>query len=362
MAIVPFSPLMLGGLSLTAGVLALTVPVHRGLADSGYVFAGSAVLLVLLAVHARFVLGTLARKGVGWWLVAVQAWLTYLPLPFVGPAWIPMSGLLSGALLLVAYRTRSFVPAALAMACGPVLLATHSEALTHAGWAVTAPLLGLVEFALITLAAQAHWLSAARSDVIHRAVALERRRFTRDLHDLVGHRLTVLVLKTQLIRRLVHEHDEKAGQEVDETLALLRALASDVRAVAHGGQRSSLETELSSARALLESVGVRCQVRVSCRDLPREVAVALTHTLREGVTNVLRHAAARECVIQLLERDRVVSLSIRNDGVLPPRQPKDGGQGLANLTERVAVLGGRLETATFHGGHFSFTVHIPINQ
>ncbi|MCA2189212.1 sensor histidine kinase [Nonomuraea cavernae] len=356
------SPLTLGGLGLMAGVPALTVPVHRGLADSGHAVAGSAVLLVLLAVHARFVLLILARKGVGWWLVAAQAGLTYLPLPVVGAAWIPVSGLLCGALLLVAQQVRSFAVAALAMACGPVLLAAPPEALTYAGWAVAAPLLGLVEFALVGLAVQADRLSATRSDVIHRAVVIERRRFTRDLHDLVGHRLTVLVLKAQLIQRLVHERDEKAGQVVDETLTLLRALASDVRAVAHGEQRSSLELELSSARALLESVGIRCQMRVSCRDLPREVAEALTHTLREGVTNVLRHATARECVIQLLEQDRLVSLSISNDGVLQRRRPKDGGQGLINLTERVTVLGGRLETTSLRGGRFLFTVHIPRNQ
>ncbi|MGI5272649.1 sensor histidine kinase [Nonomuraea sp. CA-218870] len=355
----PSSPLMLGTLGLMAGVPALTVPVHRGLADTGHLLEGSAVLLVLLAVHARFVLGILTRKGVGWWLIAIQAWLTYLPWTFVGTAWIPVSALLSGALLLAAHQMRSFALALLSVACGPVFLATPSGALSDVGWAVTAPLLGLVEFALVSLAGQAHRLSATRSDVIHRAVVQERRRFTRDLHDLVGHRLTVLVLKAQLVQRLVHERDEKAEQELDETLALLRALASDVRAVAHGEQRSSLENELSSARALLESVGIRCQMRVSCRDLSREVGEALTHALREGVTNVLRHATARECAIQLLEQDRLVSLSIRNDGVLQPYHPKDGGQGLINLTERIAVLGGALETTTLRGGSFLFQIRIP---
>ncbi len=353
---------MLGGLGLMAGTPALTVPVQRELADSGYVCAGSAVLFILLAVHARFVLRMLAREGVGWGLVVVQAGVTYLPLPFVGAAWTPVAGLLSGVLLLAAHEVRSFTVAALAVACGPVLLAVPSVALTHAGWAVTAPLLGLVEYSLVSLAAQADRLSATRSDVIHRAVVQERRRFTRDLHDLVGHRLTVLVLKAHLIQRLVRERDEKAGQEVDETLALLRVLAADVRAVAHGEQRSSLETELNSARALLESVGIRCQMRVSCRDLPREVAEALTHGLREGVTNVLRHATARECTIQLLDRDRLVSLSISNDGVLQQYRLRDRGQGLINLTERVAVLGGRLQATTLHGERFLFALHIPRNQ
>ncbi|WP_162795425.1 sensor histidine kinase [Nonomuraea lactucae] len=355
----PPAPLWPGGFAVMAGILAVAVPVQAGLAEKGQVLAGTGVLLVLLGAHMRFVLGMLARRDGRWWLVGVQAWLTYVPLPFFGAAWTPVCGLLSGALLMVAYRIRSVVLVGLAMACGPVLLWAPRDMLSYSGWVLAAPLLGLVEYALVSLAARAHWLAGARNEVIRRAVALERRRFTRDLHDLVGHRLTVLVLKAQLIQRQVQEGDEKARLEVGETLELLRALASDVRAVAHGGQRSSLEAELGSARALLESAGVRCQVRVSCRDLPAEVGEALTHALREGVTNILRHATARRCVIQLFERDRLVRLSIRNDGARPPRRTGDAGHGLKNLTERVALLGGWLEAKAFHGGEFAFTVYLP---
>ncbi|NUW37797.1 hypothetical protein HTZ77_41320 [Nonomuraea sp. SMC257] len=376
------SPLLLGRVALTAGLAGVTAPVQAALSAGGlsaggpsagglsgeavtggpgWAFAGAAALLALLVVHARFLFGVLARREGGWWLVGAQAWLTYLPMPWYGAAWTPVCGLLSGALLVVAYRIRSLALVALAVTCGPVLLWAPPGALDHTGWAVAAPALGLAEYAVVTLAGRAHWLAGARNDVIERAVALERRRFTRDLHDLVGHRLAVLVLKAQLVERLVREGDPKAGMEAGETLELLRVLASDVRAVAHGAGHASLESELASARALLESVGVRCDVRVSCREMPGEVSEALVHVLREGVTNILRHAAARRCVIRLDEQDRLIRLSMRNDGVRPGRRQHgygDGGHGLVNLTERVALLGGWLETE-IHGGEFAFSAFVP---
>lgn len=362
----PPSPLWQGGVAVTAGVLALAVTVQAGLPGSRHALAGSVALWVLVALHVTSVLRLTGRHGDRRWPIAVQACLAYLPSPFLGAVWTPVCGLLSGALLTAACRTRSPVLAALAVACGPVLLWAPGG-MAHPGWAIAAPVLGLVECALVGLAARAHWLTGVRDEAIGRAVALERRRFTRDLHDLVGHRLTVLVLKTQLVQRLVNERDDKAGLEVTETLELLRVLAADVRAVAHGGRRSSLGEELASARALLESVGVRCQVRVSCGDVTAEVGEALTHALREGVTNILRHANARHCAIELAQRDGRVHLSMRSDGARPPRRDGDGeaglgpgqGQGLANLTERVALLGGRLEVNRSRGGEFAFTVHVP---
>lgn len=356
------SPFWVGGLGLGAGAVALVVPVQIGLARSGLVLEGSATLAVLLTVHGRFIMDAPVRRAGAWWLVAVQAWLTYLPLAVFGAAWTPVCGLLVGALLLVAARIRSIVLVVLALACGPVLLAAPDRWMVEPLWALGSPLAGIVEFALVSLVARTHRLAAARTDVMRRAVVLERRRFTRDLHDLVGHRLTVLVLKVQLVQRLVSEGDARAAQEVGETLELLSSLSADVRSVAHGLRSSSLTAELGSARALLESARVRCQIKVSCRDLPEDVEEALAHALREGVTNVLRHAEARQCSIYLLERDKMVRLSIRNDGVRPPRRPDDAGQGLLNLAERVSVLGGWLEATSSRTGQFAFSVYVPRKQ
>ncbi len=350
-------------LTLTAGLAAVTVPVQRGLAgpgtEAGVSLVVTLTLLALVGVHARFVLGTLARGRAGWWPAGAQARLTYVPLALFGAAWTPACGLLAGSLLLVAGRIRSVPLAVAALGCGPVLLAAPREGLVDRGWALAAPVLGLMEYALVSLVARTQWLTAARTDAIRTTVAEERRRFSRDLHDLVGHRLTVLVLKAQLIERLVEDGNATAKAEVGETLRLLRTLAGDVRSVAHGERRSSLEGELSSARALLESVGVRCEIKVACRDLPGEVADALTHALREGVTNVLRHAEASECAIQLLERDELIRLSIKNDGARPARRSGDSGQGLRNLTERVAGLGGWLEITAVRAGQFTFSVYVP---
>ncbi|MGP4097433.1 sensor histidine kinase [Nonomuraea sp. KM90] len=353
------SPYWVGGLGLVAGIVGLAAPVVIGLAGAGMLAEGVMTLLVLLVLHVKFVTEIPARRASGWWIVAVQAWLTYLPLTVFGAVWTPVCGLLTGALLVMAGRIRSIVLVALALACGPVVLAAPEPATIHPLWAVAAPLVGIAEYAVVTLAGRARRLGEARTEVMRRAVALERRRFTRDLHDLVGHRLTVLVLKVQLLDRLVAERDAKAQDEVGEVLELLRNLSADVRAVAHGLRSSSLAAELGSARSLLESVRVRCQIRVSCRDLPAEVEEALTHALREGVTNVLRHAEARQCSVHLLERDQMVRLTIRNDGVRPPRRPGEAGQGLLNLAERVSGLGGWLEATSSRSGQFTFSVYVP---
>ncbi|MEV0238120.1 histidine kinase [Nonomuraea sp. NPDC050786] len=358
---------MLGGLALAAGLTALTTPVLVGLMRSGAGLAGGVTLLVLLTLHIRFVTETPVRRAGAWWIVAVQAWLTYLPLAVFGAAWTPVFALLSGALLVMAARIGSVVLVALALVCGPVVLAAPDGVMIDTAWVLAAPLLGVVEYTMVALARRIRSLTEARADVMRKAVALERRRFTRDLHDLVGHRLTVLVLKAQLVQRLVDEGDTRAGGEAKETLELLRDLSADVRAVAHGLRSSSLAAELGSARSLLESVRVRCQIKVSCRDLPGDVEEALTHALREGVTNVLRHAEARECSIQLLERDRLVRLTIRNDGVRPPRRPCDSGQwergqGLLNLAERVSILGGWLEATSSRPGLFTFNAYVPLDN
>ncbi|MEW9549109.1 sensor histidine kinase [Nonomuraea sp. NPDC050783] len=355
------SPRRVGDLGLVAGGTALAVPVMGGLAQAGLLVPGSVTLLVLLGLHAWFILQTPGGRLAGsWWIVAVQAWLTYLPLPVFGAAWTPVSGLLAGALLVMAARIRSAVLALLAPASGLVLLAAPQLSAVDVTWAIVGPLAGLVEFALVTLANRTERLAEARTDVMRRAVALERRRFTRDLHDLVGHRLTVLVLKAQLVQRLVDEgDDDKARAEMEQTIELLRSLSTDVRAVAHGLRSSALAAELSSARALLESARVRCQIKVSCRDLPEEAEEALTHALREGVTNVLRHAEARQCSIHLLERERLIRLTLRNDGVRTSRRPDGAGQGLLNLAERMAGLGGWLETTSSRAGQFTFSVYVP---
>ncbi|MFB9630694.1 sensor histidine kinase [Nonomuraea helvata] len=356
------SPGLSGGLALAAALAALATPVLVGLVRSGAGVAGGVTLLVLLALHVRVVTETPVRRAGAWWIVAVQAWLTYLPLAVFGAAWTPVFALLSGALLVMAARIRSVVLVVLALVCGPVLLAAPDRAMIDTAWVLAAPLLGVVEYTMVALAERVRCLTEARTDVMRKAVALERRRFTRDLHDLVGHRLTVLVLKAQLVQRLVDEDDKRAGDEARETLELLRNLSADVRAVAHGLRSSSLAAELGSARSLLESVRVRCQIKVSCRDLPGDVEEALTHALREGVTNVLRHAEARECSIQLLERDRIVRLTIRNDGVRAPRRPWDRGQGLLNLAERVSSLGGWLETTSSRPGMFTFNAYVPLDN
>ncbi|MDF5752291.1 histidine kinase [Spongiactinospora sp. TRM90649] len=373
------SPAWLSGLALATGIAGLVGRVLAGVAapsaegtqtiqtvqSMDTIWPVVAIALpAFLLLHAGAVQRALCGGGAPWWAIGGQAALLYLPLPLLGPGWSPLCGLLTGAVLVTAGRRRSPLILALALACGPALLIVPGEA--SAVWAAAAPGVGLAEYALIALAVRARRLQDAQGELVRRTVGLERRRFNRDLHDLVGHRLAVLVLKIELSQRLYDDGDARVRDEIKELLDLARNLTGDVRSVAHGLRSSSLETELSSARAVLESTGVRCQIKVVCRTLPAEAADVLIHVLREGVTNILRHTRARECAIHLVERDGLVRLSMTNDGVLPAyrRNREDsatGGNGLSNLSERVSELGGWLDAVASQRGLFRLAVYFPRN-
>ncbi|MFI0418575.1 sensor histidine kinase [Spongiactinospora sp. 9N601] len=364
------SPARLSGLALAAGISGLVGRVLAGAATAagrGDPMVWPVVAMALpafLLLHAGALHRAFSGRGAPWWVTGGQVALTYLPMPVVGPAWAPMCGLLAGAVFMSADRRRSPLVLVAACACGPVLLLVPGGG--GGVWAAAVPMIGLAEYALVSLAARARRLMSAQTEMVRRAVGLERRRFTRDLHDLVGHRLAVLVLKIELTQRLYDDGDTRVRDEIKELLDLARNLTGDVRSVAHGLRASSLETELSSARAVLESTGVRCQIKVTCRRLPAEATEVLAYVLREGVTNILRHTRARECAIQLVERDGLVRLSMTNDGVMPPYrrdrgETRSGGNGLLNLGERVSELGGWLDATTGQRGLFRLAVYFPRN-
>ncbi|MCG5214239.1 histidine kinase [Streptosporangium soli] len=356
--------------SASTGV-AISALTFAGISGSGqgHVFGGLVWLLALLALHARLLVKALKKQTVEWWAIALEALLAFLPLLVLGPGWAPACGLPVGTLLLAAYRRRLPALALAGLTSGPLLLVLSAVAASgdpppdwtaswavgrSLAWAVAGPALGLAECAWVLLAGR---LATGRTELVRNALSQERRRFSRDLHDLVGHRLTVLVLKAELIQRLLDSGDRKLHDEVQEVLQLLRGMTGDVRSVAHGSPCSSLAAELDSARAVLESIEVRCQVEVSCRTLAAEATEVLAHVLREGVTNILRHARARECVIHLVEQDGVVELSMTNDGVVAAREGARDGQGLRNLRDRMAELGGHLTAGDLPEGRFRLIAH-----
>ncbi|WP_142260605.1 sensor histidine kinase [Thermopolyspora flexuosa] len=206
------------------------------------------------------------------------------------------------------------------------------------------------------------------------AVTEERLRFARDLHDLVGHSLTAIAVKSEVAEKLARKDMARAAEEMAEVRRLAREALREIRAAVRGYRTVDLDAELRSVRAVLEAGGVRCTLTVEpetgTAGLPQDVSTLLAWVVREGATNVLRHSRAGACEIGLRVRDGRVVLQMRNDGAGPgaPDAPADAapggdeerGIGLAGLAERVASAGGVLRAGPAGRGRWELSAEIPL--
>ncbi|THD09103.1 sensor histidine kinase [Metallibacterium scheffleri] len=182
-------------------------------------------------------------------------------------------------------------------------------------------------------------LRLSHDEVRRLGASAERERIGRDLHDLLGHTLSLVALKSELAARLVERDAIAAGREMREVERVARAALAEVRAAVSGLRAPRLMAELASARLLLETAGVHVDNRIHATNLPEAQDAALAMVLREAATNVLRHAQATRVVIHLEQDAARARLCIGDDGrggVLRE------GNGLAGMRERLTVLGGAL--------------------
>jgi two-component system sensor histidine kinase DesK len=200
-------------------------------------------------------------------------------------------------------------------------------------------------------------LRAARRELARLAVADERLRISRDLHDLLGHSLSLIAIKSQLAGRLLHASPDQAGAEVRQVEDIARASLDQVRQAVSGYRQPTLVHELESARDMLAAAGVACEIKNDWPPLPVATEAALSWALREGVTNVIRHSGARRCAIRICEGADTVELEIVDDGRGAPTN--EVGSGLTGIAERVAQVGGSSKAAPQPGGGFRLTVSVP---
>ncbi|TWP43636.1 sensor histidine kinase [Lentzea tibetensis] len=192
------------------------------------------------------------------------------------------------------------------------------------------------------------------------AVAEERLRFARDLHDVVGRNLSVVALKSELAAQLAKRGRAEAVDEMLEVRQIAQDSLAELRAVVSGYREAALDVELAGARSLLTSAGIECRVVGDGSGLPGPVQGALGWVVREGTTNVLRHSEARTCTITLRPNGNAVTLTMDNDGVT---DHSDGdGSGLVGLTERIAGLGGSVATERDRPDRFRLTVSLPLEE
>jgi two-component system, NarL family, sensor histidine kinase DesK len=337
----------LTGLATATTIVACGVLLARRIRDEApsAVWLATACCAALVAAAVPLALGSF-----GIWPIApaatISVLVTFLP---ARRAWFTL-----GAALLVLPAIG--LVAALAMA---------EPNVAHAAWM---PALMVLAFGPAMVGMLHAWQVAARLDDARRlagqlAVADERLRFAADLHDIQGHHLQVIALKSELAARLAEAHPARAAEQMREVQQLAGDALRETRALVQGYRRTTLDAEIANASKVLAAAGVEVRADVdaglaaSLPDAPRSL---LGLVVREATTNVLRHSRATRAAIVLVPDDAGARLVIDNDGARPAR-PGDGsagagdgpsgtgragdGTGLASLAERLDAVGGRLSWA-----------------
>jgi two-component system sensor histidine kinase DesK len=341
--------------------------------------------LWVLAPTAAF-----AATDPSWWQVALVAAgvpafaaLFLLAVMTRRPVLRPVLGMLAIAVVLTLAADDAFAwlfawagSAAGVRLSGPpaAKAATAITALAAATLAVAAPEGGLVlGITSAVFATSALWLLIggllranealrdARAELAELAVAEERLRFSRDLHDLLGHDLSLIALKAELAGKLLPGSVDQAASEVEDIRELTRSALRQVREAVGDYRRPTLTTELAGAKVALEAAGIELEVAGLNGPLDPEVETVLAWAVREGATNAIRHSGARRAAITVRPGVGATELEIADDGRGAPA-PGPGGHGLTGLRERAQSVGGTVEAGAGPAGGFRLTVRVPRSE
>lgn len=194
----------------------------------------------------------------------------------------------------------------------------------------------------------------AQEEIEHLAKMAERERIARDLHDVLGHTLSVIILKSELAGKLIGRDVERAQKEIGEVEQISRQALSEVRDAIRGYRSQGLVAELAQAKSTLETAGlcVQCDTATTMK-LPALQESVLSLAVREAVTNVVRHAQAQSCHLRLEQQNGSCRLEIQDDGSGGAHVE---GNGLRGMRERVEMVGGTLLRETKGGTRLTITL------
>jgi two-component system sensor histidine kinase DesK len=357
-------------------------PVHRylGLAD----LVAFSLLFVATFAAARFLRDWRNRRQsrrIGVAVVVAEAALVSVGYLTFGPS-------ASALLIYLAVMAVFLLPSRVGWLLAGVCVATSLIVPWAQGWTVD----GSMAFQIL-VSALAAWgvsqviqrnaqLTEARNEITRLALADQRNQFARDLHDILGHSLTVVAVKAELAGRLASLDPERAETEIADVERIARQALADVRAAAAGYREVTLAGELASARTALAAAGIEADLpdaRITSLPRPREELFGWA--VREGVTNVVRHSGAAHCRVRVTASE----VEISDDGCGPPA-PADGavhraggwdswpadplatlasgygpgcGHGLAGLRERAAAAGAAVSVGRSAPGGFALRVRVP---
>jgi two-component system sensor histidine kinase DesK len=198
-----------------------------------------------------------------------------------------------------------------------------------------------------------HKLRLAEAEIKHLAATAERERIARDLHDVLGHTLSLIVLKSELASRLTTRDPERAAQEIADVEAVARKALQDVRDTI-GGMRPSLNDELTRAQSLLKAAGVSTTVEQQPLRINKAGEETLAYLVREAATNVARHAKATRCTIKVQQQNGTAVLEVRDNGVADALSE---GNGMRGMRERVEALGGTMHYSV--DGGVAVSINLP---
>jgi two-component system, NarL family, sensor histidine kinase DesK len=301
-----------------------------------------------------------------WGVLAVQVALAAAAIPAIGQQAL-------GMLVYVVITAFFAVPtrAAVLISGGSILLALVVPQLV-AGWEPTYQLpftifvASVAMWGILQIVQRNFQLAEAHSEIARLAVADERNRFARDLHDILGHTLTVITVKAELAGRLVRLAPERAEAEIAELEGIARGALHDVRDAVAGYREVVLAGELASARTVLSAAGIEAELADRLDQVPADRQELFGWVVREGVTNVVRHSSAKRCRIRITPTE----VEITDDGRGPSPAaapeawisagaPERPGHGLAGLRERAEAAGGSLSVGRSAEGGFALRVRVP---
>jgi two-component system sensor histidine kinase DesK len=198
-------------------------------------------------------------------------------------------------------------------------------------------------------------LLMAQEEVEQLAKIAERERIARDLHDVLGHTLSVIVLKSELAAKLAETDPTRAAQEIRDVERISRDALGQVRSTVRGYQSRGLLAEVEQAQTALRAAGVQAQCDFDTTKLPAAQEGVLALALREAVTNVIRHARASSCLLSLHQENGSCRLQIKDDGC---GRMTEEGVGLTGMRQRVESLGGQLKREISSGTCLTITLPV----
>lgn len=282
---------------------------------------GSLVGLIMLC--ALGIVGSSVNAGSTVFLVFAASLAGRLHPRSTAVSWVVVA-----ALSVVAAGLLSTIPAAYRLvAFGPV--------------AVLTPILGMASLFEAERTRSAARLGMAQDEIERLAAATERERIARDLHDLLGHSLSTITLKSELAGRLAAEDPARSALEIADVERISREALADVRAAVRGYHGEGLQREIANARLALDAADVDLDYFLTDAPFRPQAEAVLTFALREAITNVVRHAGAKRCRVTLEREGDWLLLAVDDDGVGRSSE-MDDGSGLTVMRERVRPLGGRV--------------------